>query len=63
MALTDRNHLEDQHFGHPSKLKQPGEDPAIVKRILNKYGYLQDLQEEAVKTEFQQAQLIGADQV
>ncbi|MBI1785237.1 DUF3387 domain-containing protein, partial [Candidatus Sumerlaeota bacterium] len=33
----------------------------MVKRILNKYGYPPDLQEEAVKTVLQQAELICAD--
>jgi type I restriction enzyme R subunit len=33
----------------------------IVKRILNKYGYPPDLQEEAVKTVLQQAELLCAD--
>ena len=35
----------------------------IVKRILNKYGYPPDLQEEAVKTVLQQAELLCADSV
>jgi type I restriction enzyme R subunit len=30
----------------------------MVKRILNKYGYPPDLQEEAEKTVFQQAELL-----
>jgi len=33
----------------------------IVKRILNKWGYPPDLQEEAVKTVLQQAELLCAD--
>ena len=33
----------------------------IVKRILNKYGYPPDLQEEAVKTVLRQAELLCAD--
>lgn len=33
----------------------------IVKRILNKYGYPPDLQDEAVKTVLRQAELICAD--
>jgi len=33
----------------------------IVKRILNKYGYPPDLQDEAVKTVLKQAELICAD--
>ena len=33
----------------------------IVKRILNKYGYLPDLQEEAVKTVLMQSELLCAD--
>jgi len=33
----------------------------IVKRILNRYGYPPDLQEEAVKTVLQQAELLCAD--
>ena len=33
----------------------------IVKRILNKYGYPPDLQEEAVKTVLKQAELLCAD--
>jgi type I restriction enzyme R subunit len=33
----------------------------IVKRILNSYGYPPDLQEEAVKTVLQQAELLCAD--
>jgi type I restriction enzyme R subunit len=33
----------------------------IVKRILNKYGYPPDLQEEAVKTVLAQAELLCAD--
>ena len=35
----------------------------LVKRILNKYGYPPDLQEEAVKTVLDQAQLLCADWV
>jgi type I restriction enzyme R subunit len=35
----------------------------MVKRILNKYGYPPDLQEEAVKTVLQQAELLCADWV
>jgi len=35
----------------------------IVKRILNKYGYPPDLQEEAVKTVLKQAELLCADWV
>ena len=35
----------------------------IVKRILNKYGYPPDLQEEAVKTVLLQAELLCADWV
>jgi type I restriction enzyme R subunit len=33
----------------------------MVKRILNKYGYPPDLQEEAVKTVLMQAELLCAD--
>ena len=33
----------------------------LVKRILNKYGYPPDLQEEAVKTVLQQAELLCAE--
>lgn len=33
----------------------------IVKRILNKWGYPPDLQDEAVKTVLQQAELLCAD--
>lgn len=33
----------------------------MVKRILNKYGYPPDLQEEAVKTVLKQAELLCAD--
>ena len=33
----------------------------MVKRILNKYGYPPDLQEEAVKTVLQQAELLCSD--
>jgi type I restriction enzyme R subunit len=33
----------------------------MVKRILNRYGYPPDLQEEAVKTVLQQAELLCAD--
>ena len=33
----------------------------MMKRILNKYGYPPDLQEEAVKTVLRQAQLLCAD--
>ena len=33
----------------------------LVKRILNRYGYPPDLQEEAVKTVLQQAELMCAD--
>lgn len=33
----------------------------MVKRILNKYGYPSDLQEEAVKTMLAQAELLCAD--
>jgi Domain of unknown function (DUF3387). len=35
----------------------------IVKRILNKFGYPPDLQEEAVKTVLKQAELLCADWV
>ncbi len=35
----------------------------MVKRILNKYGYPPDLQEEAVKTVLQQAELLCAEWV
>lgn len=35
----------------------------MVKRILNKYGYPPDLQEEAVKTVLRQAELLCADWV
>ena len=35
----------------------------MVKRILNKYGYPPDLQEEAVKTVLAQAELLCADWV
>ena len=35
----------------------------MVKRILNKHGYPPDLQEEAVKTVLQQAELLCADSV
>ncbi len=35
----------------------------MVKRILNKYGYPPDLQEEAVQTVFKQAELLCADWV
>ena len=35
----------------------------MVKRILNKYGYPPDLQEEAVKTVLMQAELLCADWV
>lgn len=35
----------------------------LVKRILNKYGYPPDLQEEAVKTVLQQAELLSTDWV
>lgn len=35
----------------------------MVKRILNKYGYPPDLQEEAVKTVLAQAELLCADSV
>lgn len=35
----------------------------MVRRILNKYGYPPDLQEEAVKTVFQQAELLCAEWV
>ena len=35
----------------------------MVKRILNKYGYPPDLQEEAVKTVLKQAELLCADWV
>jgi Domain of unknown function (DUF3387). len=35
----------------------------IVKRILNKFGYPPDLQEEAVKTVLRQAELLCADWV
>jgi hypothetical protein len=35
----------------------------MVKRILNKYGYPPDLQDEAVRTELQQAEMLCADWV
>jgi type I restriction enzyme R subunit len=41
----------------------PAKIRVIVKRILNKYGYPPDLQEEAVKTVLKQAELLCAEWV
>ena len=52
-TLTDGTIREGAH----SKIK------VIVKRILNKYGYLADLQEDAVKIVLTQAELLCAEWV
>ena len=44
-------------------MKARGEDPRHGKRILNKFGYPPDLQDEAVKTVLAQAELLCADWV
>ena len=46
---------------HPGPLPDRGGEGGMVKRILNKYGYPPDLQEEAVKTVLQQAELLCAE--